>query len=71
MSHWEETPGQTEGPRWKDYIFTLARERLGILQEEVADVAREREVWSSLLELLPRDPTPDKRLKMDGWMIMC
>ena len=39
--------------RWKDYIFTLARERLGILQKEVDDVAQEREVWSSLLELLP------------------
>ena len=42
--------------RWKDYILTLARERLGILQDEVADVAREREVWSSLLELLPPPP---------------
>ena len=25
---------------WKDYFFSLARERLGILPEEVADVAR-------------------------------
>ena len=43
--------------RWRDYISSLAWERLGIPQEEVANVAREREVWSSQLELLP--PRPD------------
>ena len=45
--------------RWRDYISTLARERLGIPQDEVVDVAREREEWSSRLELLP--PLPDSR----------
>ena len=39
--------------RWRDYISKLACECLGIPQEEVANVAREREVWSSMLELLP------------------
>ena len=43
--------------RWGDYISSLAWERLGIPQEEVANVALEREVWGSLLELLP--PRPD------------
>ena len=39
------------------YIDSLALDRLGILQEEVDDVARERETWSSLVEMLP--PRPD------------
>ena len=43
--------------RWKDYISTLAEERLGIPPEEVDNVAQEREHWKSLLELLP--PRPD------------
>ena len=43
--------------RWRDYIDSLALDRLGIPQEEVADVARERETWSSLVEMLP--PRPD------------
>ena len=43
--------------RWRDYMDSLALDRLGILQEEVDDVARERETWSSLVEMLP--PRPD------------
>ena len=43
--------------RWRDYISTLAWEGLGIPQSELANVAREREVWGPLLELLP--PRPD------------
>ena len=43
--------------RWRDYIDSLALDRLGIPQEEVTNVALEREVWSSLVELLP--PRPD------------
>ncbi len=40
--------------RWRDYISALAWEHLGILQSELADVAREREVWVSMLKkLLP------------------
>ena len=38
--------------RWRDYISSLAWEHLGIPQPELADVAREREVWGSLLKLL-------------------
>ncbi|KAJ8007663.1 hypothetical protein DPEC_G00096500 [Dallia pectoralis] len=40
--------------RWRDYISTLAWERLGIPQSELANVARER----PLLELLPPRPDP-------------
>ncbi|KAL3043760.1 hypothetical protein OYC64_003589 [Pagothenia borchgrevinki] len=43
--------------RWRDYTSSLAWERLGIPQSELVDVARERNVWGSLLELLP--PRPD------------
>ena len=53
--------GQTEQEisrrkKERDPITKLAWERLGTPQEEVANVAREREVWSSLLELLPLPP---------------
>ena len=36
--------------RWRDYVSRLAWERLGILQEELDEVAGEREIWASLLE---------------------
>ena len=55
--------------RRRDYISSLAWERLGIPQAELANVAGEREVWGSLLKLLPpMNPILDKRLTMDGWM---
>ncbi|XP_061618152.1 uncharacterized protein LOC133471975 [Phyllopteryx taeniolatus] len=47
--------------RWRDYILRLAWERLGIPTEELDEVAGEREVWASLLKLLPPRPDPDKR----------
>ena len=43
--------------RWRGYISSLSRERLGIPQSELAGVAGEREVWGSLLKMLP--PRPD------------
>ncbi|KAK3556749.1 hypothetical protein QTP70_016703 [Hemibagrus guttatus] len=42
--------------RWRDYVFRLAWERLGVPPEELEEVAREREVWASLLRLLPLRP---------------
>ena len=57
--------------RWRDYVSRLAWERLGIPQEELDEVAGEREIWASLLRLLPPRPDPDKRKKMDGWMDGC
>ena len=54
---WEETPGQTKESRTRlDYIDSLALDHLGIPQEEVANVAWDREIWSSLVELLPPGP---------------
>ena len=38
---------------WRDYVSRLAWECLGIPQEELDEVAGEREVWASLLRLLP------------------
>uniref|UniRef100_A0A667YHS6 NACHT domain-containing protein n=1 Tax=Myripristis murdjan TaxID=586833 RepID=A0A667YHS6_9TELE len=37
----------------KDYVSRLAWERLGVPPEELAEVSGEREVWVSLLRLLP------------------
>ncbi|TWW57747.1 R2DM Retrovirus-related Pol polyprotein from type II retrotransposable element [Takifugu flavidus] len=55
--------------RWRDYVSRLAwGERLGIPPDELEEVAGEREVWDSSLGCCPRDPTPDKRQRMDGWM---
>ncbi|KAK0156594.1 putative uncharacterized transposon-derived protein F52C9.6 [Merluccius polli] len=44
---------------WRDYVSRLAWECLGIAQEELDEVAGEREVWASLLRLLfPPRPDP-------------
>ncbi|KAI3376690.1 hypothetical protein L3Q82_017115 [Scortum barcoo] len=41
----------------------------GIPPEELEEVSGVREVWASLLRLLPPRPGPgSKRMKMDGWM---
>uniref|UniRef100_A0A8C6MBU3 Reverse transcriptase domain-containing protein n=1 Tax=Nothobranchius furzeri TaxID=105023 RepID=A0A8C6MBU3_NOTFU len=39
--------------QWRDYVSHLARERLGIRPEELAQVAGEREVWAYRRRLLP------------------
>ena len=44
--------------RWRDYVSRLAWERLGVPPEELEEVAGEREVWASLLKLLPPRPDP-------------
>ncbi len=48
------------GPRtcWRDYVYRLAWKRLGVPPEELEEVSREREVWASLLRLLPPRPGP-------------
>ncbi|KAK0134201.1 hypothetical protein N1851_030244 [Merluccius polli] len=43
---------------WRDYVSRLAWECLGIPREELDEVAGEREVWASLLRLLPPRPDP-------------
>ncbi|KAK3555124.1 hypothetical protein QTP86_010013 [Hemibagrus guttatus] len=42
--------------RWRDYVSRLTWEHLGIPPEEPEEVSREREVWASLLRLLPPQP---------------
>ncbi|KAI3363541.1 hypothetical protein L3Q82_012143 [Scortum barcoo] len=44
--------------RWRDYVSRLAWERLGIPLEELEEVSGVREVWASLLRLLPPRPGP-------------
>ncbi|KAK3517712.1 hypothetical protein QTP70_016085 [Hemibagrus guttatus] len=47
---------------WRDYVLRLAWERLGVPLEVLKEVTREREVWASLLRLLP----PSTRLQISG-----
>ncbi|KAK3547561.1 hypothetical protein QTP86_024709 [Hemibagrus guttatus] len=42
--------------RWRDYVSRLAWECLGVPLEELEEVSGEREVWASLLRLLPPRP---------------
>ena len=44
--------------RWRDYVSRLAWERLGVPPEELEKVAGDRDVWVSLLKLLPLRPDP-------------
>ncbi|KAK3544079.1 hypothetical protein QTP86_001145, partial [Hemibagrus guttatus] len=56
--------------RWRDYVFRLAWERLGVPPEELEEVAREREVcceleekerfWSELDEVMESIPTGER-----------
>ncbi|KAK3547052.1 hypothetical protein QTP86_009569 [Hemibagrus guttatus] len=41
---------------WRDYVSQLTWERLGVPPEELEEVSGEREVWASLLRLLPLRP---------------
>ncbi|XP_058616632.1 uncharacterized protein LOC131530397 [Onychostoma macrolepis] len=44
--------------RWRDYVSRLAWESLGVPPEEQEEVSGEREVWASLLRMLPPRPGP-------------
>ncbi|KAK3509084.1 hypothetical protein QTP70_020296 [Hemibagrus guttatus] len=45
--------------RWRDYVSRLAWERLGLPPQELEEVSGGREVWASLLRLLPPRPGPE------------
>ncbi|KAI3376669.1 hypothetical protein L3Q82_017089 [Scortum barcoo] len=63
MSHREEASGKTQRTRWRDYVSRLAWERPRVPPEELEEVSGVREVWASLLRLLPPcDPVPDQAL---------
>ncbi|KAM9351969.1 uncharacterized protein tmed6 [Symphorus nematophorus] len=66
----DEKPRILQGrPRthWRVYISHLAWERLGIPQEELESVVMERDIWNSLLSLLPPQPNPGY-VEENGWM---
>uniref|UniRef100_A0A8C6W0Z1 Reverse transcriptase domain-containing protein n=1 Tax=Nothobranchius furzeri TaxID=105023 RepID=A0A8C6W0Z1_NOTFU len=57
--------------RWRDYVSHLARERLGIPRRSWPKWLGRRKSGPLALGYCPRDPTPDKRMKIDGmvgWM---
>lgn len=65
----KETPQQTQNSL-ESYTSHLAWECLGIPQEEVENVAWERDDWNSLLSLLQPQPEPDHKQKvMDVRMV--
>lgn len=56
MSNWEEAPGQI----WRDYTGTVCWKCLGILPEELEELA---EVWASQFGVLP-----PRAAEVDEWM---
>ena len=54
---WEETSGQTKETLERLYL-SAGLGTLGVPQEELVDVAREKSVWMSLLKLLHPRPGP-------------
>lgn len=52
--------------RWSDCVFQLARERLGMLLEELDEVPGEREVRAPLPDSCHCDLTPDRAEEADG-----
>jgi len=53
--NWEEASGRPRTP-WMNYISHLAWEHHRIPQEELENVAGEKDVWDSLLDRLPSQP---------------
>lgn len=51
----------------RDYVYYLTWESPGIPQEELENVARERDIWTTCFTCCHHDPAPDKW--MDEWMI--
>ena len=54
--------------RWSDFVTRLAKERFGILPEELEEVFGEKEVLASLLRQLQPQPGPEKA-EENGWMV--
>ncbi|KAI3353792.1 hypothetical protein L3Q82_005015 [Scortum barcoo] len=52
--------------RWRNYVSRLAWERLGVPPEELEEVSGVREVWASLLRLLPPRPGPGPSVGING-----
>ncbi|KAI3368927.1 hypothetical protein L3Q82_025906 [Scortum barcoo] len=68
VSHREEALGRPR-TRWRDYVSRLAWEHLESPRKSWRKCPGVREVWASLLRLLPQATrSRTKRMKMDGWM---
>lgn len=67
---WEHPTGRKPRGRpkthWRDYISYLDWENLGFLLEELEDVTRANDVWSTLLSLLRVQSRPRKAVDMNG-----
>lgn len=62
-------PGRPK-TRCRDYVSRLTWEPLGIPLEEFEDIDWEQEFWVPCVDCSPHDLTPDKQMKMDGWMFI-
>ncbi|KAI3372703.1 hypothetical protein L3Q82_023166 [Scortum barcoo] len=74
MSHREEASGKTQDTLEKLCLWLrLAWERLGVPPEELEEVSGVREVWASLLRLLPPRPVICKTLtfRFQVFQTMC
>ena len=56
-SNWQEASGQTQNTL-EDYIAHAAWEHQGVPQDKLVSVAGDRDIWKSLLSLLPLRPGP-------------
>lgn len=66
MTNWEETPGRPR-THLRDCISYLAREHLGMPQEELESITQEKEVKNTPLSLQPLWPHPGYEVE-NGWM---
>lgn len=53
---------------WRNYTSHLAWQHLRVLQEELENVAQERNVWTVWWTCCPHTLTPNKQLITDGWI---
>ncbi|KAK3558314.1 hypothetical protein QTP86_014701, partial [Hemibagrus guttatus] len=63
-------PQERPRTRWRDYVSWLAWERLEVPPEELEEVSGEREVWASLLRLLPPQIDPQRKDEKDGMKVL-
>lgn len=55
---------------WRDYVFCLAWESFGVPQGELESVTGERDVWVSLLDMLPPGPNCGYVVEDGKWRSM-
>lgn len=50
--NWMWKPWDRPRTCWRDYIYHMAWECLGIPQEELEDVAEEKDIWAALRSMV-------------------